>query len=118
MILYPLLTTKINKGRRLQKRDYSIKGDAIVLIDEEMYNVEMDYIIDMNLNLVLGHFHMFIADHQPVVYAGRIKINNNGHIVLLDNNSGHYKPKSMYLKFAKKIISEFIGVKIVDQPQE
>ena len=118
MILYELLNKKINKGRRLQKRDYSIKGDAIVLIDQEMYNVEMDYIIDTNLNLAIGHFHMFIADYQPVVYAGRIKINNNGHVVLLDNNSGHYQPKLMHLEFAKKIISELIGAKIIDQPQK
>lgn len=58
----------------------------------------LDFILDNKLNLILGRYHLYLANNNDYVYAaGRVKIDNFGYISYLDNWSGHYRPT--YLDF-------------------
>jgi hypothetical protein len=75
------------------KIEHRINDKKIILFKNEYYNLFLDFIIDLNYNLVLGDYHLFLSDDSDYVQgAGRIIINNKGNITKLDNKSGHYKP--------------------------
>ena len=53
---------------------------------------EVDFIIDMEGNLRLGSGHSYLAEGNSVQAAGKMKINSQGRIRLITNESGHYQP--------------------------
>ena len=113
MVLCSLKTQVIDEGRRKQYRIFCINKDGTIsLQDKYMYNVPMDYVIDKNLELIIGHYHMFLSLKQPVLCAGRIMIDNTKRISLLDNTSGHYMPSPIHLELAKDILLFKHGIKI------
>lgn len=52
----------------------------------------VDYEIDMNDNLYLGMGHSFLAKGLGVQAAGRLKLNSQGYVRVINNKSGHYAP--------------------------
>lgn len=52
----------------------------------------MDFIIDKNGKLIIGKKHHTLGNADDVLAAGQLKVDGNGVIRILDNNSGHYRP--------------------------
>lgn len=75
--------------------DYKIIDRHILFQDNSYYGQLLDFIIDQKYKLILGDFHLYLADNSEWVYgAGRIKINTKGYIYYIDNWSGHYQPSA------------------------
>lgn len=73
--------------------DYKIIDKYILFHNSSYYGQLLDFIIDQNYKLILGDFHLYLADNSEWVYgAGRMRINTNGIICYIDNWSGHYQP--------------------------
>jgi hypothetical protein len=81
--------------------NYYIKENKIV-IDKE--NEWLDFIINLNGDIIIGKGHYKISNKSDVVtYAGRLKI-LNGKIVDVDGDSGHYIPKKEQTNKIKNIL--------------
>ena len=52
----------------------------------------MDFIIDKNGKLVIGKKHQMLGNADDVLAAGQLKVDGNGMIRRIDNQSGHYRP--------------------------
>lgn len=74
------------KGRLLS---YIIREGKII-IPNGVRNV--DFVIDSTGSLCVGYGHSFLGRGKVVFAAGTIKINRNGQIRLITNESGHYQP--------------------------
>ncbi|NPC93920.1 hypothetical protein HOO54_17285 [Bacillus sp. WMMC1349] len=53
---------------------------------------EFDFVIDSNGKLIIGKKHQFLANNQDVKAAGTIKIDGQGQLRRISNDSGHYRP--------------------------
>lgn len=53
---------------------------------------EVDFVIDMDGNLHIGRGHSYLANGKSVQAAGTMKVNTQGYIRLITNESGHYQP--------------------------
>ncbi|MDE7435508.1 MAG: hypothetical protein K2N01_06775, partial [Lachnospiraceae bacterium] len=53
---------------------------------------EVDFVIDMDGNLHIGRGHSYLANGNSVQAAGTMKVNSQGYIRLITNESGHYQP--------------------------
>lgn len=51
----------------------------------------IDFVITLDGRLVVGRGHSVLSTARPVLFAGELKFDNNGDIVEITNNSGHYK---------------------------
>ena len=69
--------------------DYTIDNGRIH-IENGIQNA--DFIIDMDGNLKLGRGHSYLANGGNVQAAGTIKVNSQGRIRLITNESGHFQP--------------------------
>lgn len=59
------------------------------------------YTTDKKIRVINDHFnykHITISPERIVKCAGMIKLDSNGKITRIDNNSGHYKPQKIYLE--------------------
>jgi hypothetical protein len=108
-----LLYTSIVKGRRtgFQKFTVDYSNGIIILQNKALYNIEIDYIVDTNFRLVIGHYHMIIADYKSVFCAGRIIIDDTGHITLFNGISGHYRPSIQNLCYVKEKMLEIYNLR-------
>lgn len=52
----------------------------------------MDFIIDKDGKLVIGKKYQMLGNADDVLVAGQLKVDANGMIRRIDNNSGHYRP--------------------------
>lgn len=52
----------------------------------------VDFVINEQGNLILGKKHQFLGNADDVMAAGQLKIDGQGMIRRIDNNSGHYRP--------------------------
>lgn len=52
----------------------------------------IDFIIDMDGNLHIGRGHSYLAGGNSVQAAGQLKVNAQGYVRLIVNDSGHYQP--------------------------
>ncbi|UOY88681.1 hypothetical protein [Bacillus glycinifermentans] len=59
---------------------------------------EVDFVIDMEGNLHIGRGHSFLANGKDVQAAGKLKINGQGQIRRISNESGHYRPNAEQAK--------------------
>ncbi|MBR1853308.1 MAG: Hint domain-containing protein [Lachnospiraceae bacterium] len=53
---------------------------------------DVDFIIDMDGNLHIGRGHSYLAGDQNVQAAGTLKVNCQGYIRIITNESGHFQP--------------------------
>jgi len=86
--------------------NFNIKNKKI-LLDYNYKNFTYDFVINKNNELKLGCKHNYLADYDAWVFgAGRIKIDEFGNVLEIDNFSGHFLPteKQFYsfLKFFEK----------------
>ncbi|MEG0258735.1 MAG: pre-toxin TG domain-containing protein [Lysinibacillus sp.] len=68
---------------------YSLKDGKIKGIDGR---TEVDFVIDKNGNLVIGKRHHTLGNKDEVLAAGQLKINGQGEVRRITNESGHYRP--------------------------
>lgn len=67
--------------------------DQRIIIDQNLHNKKIDFIFDENLNLKLGKGHYKLNNKKDcLLMAGEIIINENGKIIYISNDSGHYQP--------------------------
>ena len=52
----------------------------------------MDFVIDKNGKLIIGKKHQTLGNAEDVSAAGQLKVDGDGMIRRIDNNSGHYRP--------------------------
>lgn len=52
----------------------------------------MDFVIDKNGKLIIGKKHQTLGNADDVLAAGQLKVDGDGMIRRIDNNSGHYRP--------------------------
>lgn len=52
---------------------------------------EVDFVIDMDGNLHIGRGHSYLVNGNSVQAAGTIKVNSQGYIRLITNQSGHFQ---------------------------
>ena len=76
-----------NQGGR--EFNYTIENGRIH-IENGVQNV--DFIIDMDGNLHIGRGHSYLASGGSVQAAGTMKVNSQGYIRLITNESGHFQP--------------------------
>ena len=69
--------------------NYTIDNGRIYT-DNGIQNV--DFVIDINNNLHIGRGHSYLSAGDPVQAAGTMKINSQGYIRLITNESGHFQP--------------------------
>ncbi|MBC2187241.1 hypothetical protein HCB28_13760 [Listeria sp. FSL L7-0253] len=69
--------------------DYIIENGQIKIRDGIH---EVDFIIDMEGNLKVGKGHSYLAGGADVQAAGKLKLDKNGNVRRIDNQSGHYTP--------------------------
>ena len=53
---------------------------------------EVDFVIDMDGNLHIGRGHSYLASGNSVQAAGKMKVNSQGYIRNIINDSGYYQP--------------------------
>lgn len=78
-------------GKRFQA---NIEKDKIEVSDDNFIPNKMyDYVIDIDGELFIGTGHYKLAKKaDKIKAAGEIKINKNGKVTYLNNESGHYEP--------------------------
>ena len=69
--------------------NYTIENGK-VHINNGIQNV--DFVIDMKGNLHIGRGHSYLSGGSPVQAAGTMKVNAQGYIRLITNESGHFQP--------------------------
>lgn len=68
---------------------YSLENGKIKGIDGR---TEVDFVIDKNGNLVIRKRHHTLGNKDEVLAAGQLKINGQGEVRRIINESGHYRP--------------------------
>lgn len=100
------------------KIEYCLLNNAIYLFDDKYYNKTIDYIVNLENELLLGKGHYKLNNkNNSLKMAGEILINEFGKIAYIDNNSGHYMPHSiLFSKFIidfRKIINISLMIKLI-----
>lgn len=71
---------------------------------------EVDFIIDVNGNLKVGRGHSHLANGADVQAAGKLKVDANGNVRRITNESGHYTPTAEQAKNYEQIFNS-AGIK-------
>lgn len=71
---------------------------------------EVDFIIDVNGNLKVGRGHFHLANGADVQAAGKLKVDANGNVRRITNESGHYTPTAEQAKNYEQIFNS-AGIK-------
>lgn len=91
---------------------YAIDAGKII-INEDLNKLDkcLDYIITKDYKLVLGISHSYLAKGEDVLAVGMIRLNSEGTIIEVSNESGHYKPTDEESCRAIKLI-ERLGINL------
>lgn len=72
--------------------NFEIKSCKFI-IDKNLYNKKIDFIIDDNFKLKFGIGHYKLNNkNETLIMAGNLIINKFGKISYISNDSGHYQP--------------------------
>ncbi|SHN82375.1 WXG100 family type VII secretion target [Paenibacillus sp. ov031] len=71
---------------------------------------EVDFVIDVNGNLKVGRGHSHLANGADVQAAGKLKVDANGNVRRITNESGHYTPTTEQAKKYEQIFNS-AGIK-------
>ncbi|WP_445669782.1 hypothetical protein [Paenibacillus sp. FSL R10-2199] len=71
---------------------------------------EVDFIIDENGNLKVGRGHSYLANGADVQAAGKLKVDADGNVRKITNESGHYTPTAEQVKNYEQIFNS-AGIK-------
>lgn len=113
----PFINLKLDLPQVNSKRfTFSIIDDRIVSSELEP-NILYDFLITEHNEFIIGSQHYKMSKKaKRIKTCGELKISENGKIIYLNNESGHYKPKKKllrktYLCFQKEnLLSENIKV--------
>jgi hypothetical protein len=85
--------------------DYEIQNDKIVITNHEFEPyILYDFVVLLDGTFIIGKMHYRISGSKIIKAAGEIKIDENGKIIYLNNQSGHYKPsKENLLDISNKL---------------
>lgn len=72
---------------------------------------EVDFIVDMDGNLKIGKGHSYLANGKSVQVAGTIKVNSQGYVRNITNESGHYQPTVSQAQNYQQIL-ENVGLNV------
>ena len=87
------ISNKFPNDNQAGKRfNYTIENGR-VHIENGVQNV--DFVIDMDGNLHIGRGHSYLAGGSSVQAAGTMKVNSQGYIRLITNESGHFQPTTV-----------------------
>ncbi|MGM0440340.1 MAG: hypothetical protein ACQEP8_04415 [Chlamydiota bacterium] len=88
----------------IQDYDLTISDRKVMDLPQEYINKRLIFVIDTKGTLYAGKFeqdqfhHSSFVSGEDVILAGDIVVNEEGRIVQLTNNSGHYKPSEEDLR--------------------
>ncbi|MDR6553468.1 RHS repeat-associated core domain-containing protein [Paenibacillus qinlingensis] len=68
---------------------YTLENGKIKGIDGR---TEVDFVVDKHGSLVIGNKHHTLGNRDEVLAAGQLKINGQGEVRRITNESGHYRP--------------------------
>ncbi|HDU6591982.1 TPA: LXG domain-containing protein [Listeria monocytogenes] len=69
--------------------DYTLENGQVKIRDGIK---EVDFIIDLQGNLKVGRGHAHLSNGGDVQAAGKLKVDSNGNVRRITNESGHYTP--------------------------
>lgn len=87
------ISNKFPNDNQAGKRFDYITENGRVHIENGVQNV--DFVIDMDGNLHIGRGHSYLAGGSSVQAAGTMKVNSQGYIRLITNESGHFQPTTV-----------------------
>ncbi|KKD50585.1 hypothetical protein IA817_11215 [Listeria seeligeri] len=87
--------------------DYTLENGQVKIRDGIK---EVDFIIDLQGNLKVGRGHSHLSNGGSVQAAGKLKVDSNGNIRRITNESGHYIPTPGQAKNYQQIF-EGAGIK-------
>ena len=93
--------------------DSILFNNKIKILTTDIVNeINIDYIIDDDYNLLLGIGHFKLNKKKNTLkMAGTLKLNNEGKIMYIDNNSGHYEPDNQKFNLFLTKISSLLSSK-------
>ena len=90
------------------KIHYVIDSGRIIVNDNfETVDNCLDYIITKECELVLGLSHSYLANGEDVLAAGVIRLDSNGVVTEIKNESGHYNPTPNQTIVSIKLFEQF-----------
>lgn len=87
------ISNKFPNDNQAGKRFDYITENGRVHIENGVQNV--DFVMDMGGNLHIGRGHSYLAGGSSVQAAGTMKVNSQGYIRLITNESGHFQPTTV-----------------------
>ncbi|SDC37228.1 WXG100 family type VII secretion target [Paenibacillus sp. CF095] len=87
--------------------DYVLKNGQVKIRDGIK---EVDFVIDVDGNLNVGRGHSHLANGADVQAAGKLKVDANGNVRRITNESGHYTPTTEQAKKYEQIFNS-AGIK-------
>lgn len=87
------ISNKFPNDNQAGKRFDYITENGRVHIENGVQNV--DFVMDMDGNLHIGRGHSYLAGGSSVQAAGTMKVNSQGYIRLITNESGHFQPTTV-----------------------
>ena len=100
------LKTNAPQINRTGRFDTEVLNGKVKVLDTRFEPFKLyDYIIDTAGNLIVGGGHYKLSSKAGTIKAaGELKIDNNGKIIYINNESGHYEPSGTDLySIAKKL---------------
>ncbi len=85
----PITNKFPNDNQHGKKYDFTISNGRIKLVNGFR---TANFVIDEEGKLLLGEGHSFLANGKSVLAAGTLKINKQGCVRRIVNDSGHYQP--------------------------
>lgn len=87
--------------------DYTLENGQVKIRDGIK---EVDFIMDLQGNLKVGRGHAHLSNGGDVQAAGKLKVDSNGNVRRITNESGHYTPTIEQAKNYQQIF-EHAGIK-------
>lgn len=91
-----------------KKFNYELQDNSVKVLDDEFIPFELyDFVVTIDGDLFIGKSHFKLARKAgKIKAAGELKIDDNGKIIYINNESGHYKPSKEHLKNIYKIFNK------------
>lgn len=91
-----------------KKFNYELKDNSVKFLDEDFIPYELyDFVVSLDGELLIGRSHFKLAKKAgKIKAAGELKIDDNGKIIYINNESGHYKPTKEHLRDIYNLFKE------------
>jgi len=91
-----------------KKFNSELKDNSVKILDDEFKPYELyDFVVTVDGELIIGISHFKLSKKAgKIKAAGELKIDDNGKIIYLNNESGHYKPTKKHLEEIHKLFND------------